>query len=162
MDDSAKDMFGKVMSIPDELMWDWYLLLTDLPEEEIERRKQALAAGGLHPKALKQELGRRVAAGYHGEAAAQEAQGEFEQVFAGGGLPEDIPEVALDAPLGLAKAVAAARLAPSNKEAWRLVQQGAVSVDGERRDQPGEELAARDEPYLLKVGKRRFARLKMS
>lgn len=160
VEDSAREIYGKTMSIPDELMWDWYLGLTDLPEAEVWARRERVATGDLHPKAAKQELARALVADYHGGAAAGEAEAEFERVFAGGGVPESVPELSLaSAPLD--KLLAGSELAASNKEARRLIVQGAVSVDGERRTDPGEILAARVEPYLVKVGKRRFARLRV-
>jgi tyrosyl-tRNA synthetase len=159
LEESAREMFGKTMSIPDALMWDWLLLLTDLDEGEIADRKRRVEAGELHPKAVKQELGRMIVAHYHGAEAATAAQEEFDQIFAGGGAPEDVPEVELDGPLGLMKALSGAGLAASNSEARRLIRQGAVSLDGERVDDPFFEVAPRPEPYLFKVGKRRFARL---
>ncbi len=161
VEDSPKDIYGKAMSIPDELMWDWYLLLTDVPTSEIAERQRRIAAGELHPKAAKQELGRRLVADFHGEAAARAAEEEFERVFAGGGVPEEIPEVALASPLPLARLLAQAGLAPSNSEARRLIEQGGVHADGERLSDPAQTLAPRAEPYLLKVGKRRFARVRI-
>jgi tyrosyl-tRNA synthetase len=159
---SPKDMYGRTLSIPDDLMWDWYLLLTDLPEAELKRRREAVGRGEAHPKAMKQELARRIVADYHGEAAARAAEEEFERVFGGGGAPDDIPEVRVDATAPLYKVVVSAGLSPSNNEARRLIQQGAVSLDGETAsgdDAPNRTLAKRAEPYLLKVGKRRFARV---
>ena len=164
LEDPPREMYGRTLSIPDELMWDWYLLLTDLPEDELRRRREALGRGELHPKALKQELARRIVADYHGEAAARAAEEEFERVFAGGGVPDDVPEVRVDASAPLYKVVVSAGLAASNNEARRLIAQNAVALDGETAG--GEEsvnrtLPARAEPYLLKVGKRRFARVRV-
>ena len=153
------EIYGKTLSIPDDLMWDWWLLLTNLPEEEIARRKEAVAAGELHPKKVKQELARRLVAEFHGETAAREAEAEFEKVFAQGGTPEDVPEVSAAAGTPLFRILAEAGLASSNGEARRLIIQGAVSIDGDRATDPYLELPVQDEPYLLKVGKRRFARL---
>jgi len=153
------EIYGKTMSIPDELMWNWYLLLTDLPEAEIERRKAQVADGERHPKAVKQELARTLVADFHDEDAARAAEAEFEKVFADGGVPEDVPEHTLDAGTALFKLLAAADLAASNSEARRLVQQGAVAIDGDKMDDPFAELERREAPYLIKVGKRRFARV---
>jgi tyrosyl-tRNA synthetase len=161
VEDSPRDIFGKAMSIPDTLMWDWALLLTDQDAAEIERRKRALAAGEVHPKTLKQELARTLVAQFHGPAAADQARDEFERIFAGGGAPEDVPEIALAAGVGLQKALVDGELAPSGNEARRLVQQGAVTLDGERVSDPALVLEARAEPYLVKVGKRRFAKLRV-
>lgn len=161
VEDPAQEIYGRTMSIPDALMWDWYLLLTDLEETEIARRRREVEAGRLHPKGVKQELARRLVADYHGEAAAEEAEAEFERVFAGGGLPDEVPEVALPGGRPLATLLAEAGLAPSRNEARRLVEQGAVTIDGERASAPLAPLPPRAEPYLVKVGKRRFARLRL-
>jgi tyrosyl-tRNA synthetase len=163
LEDPPREMYGRTLSIPDELMWDWYLLLTDLPEPELRARREAVARGELHPKAAKQELARRIVTDYHGAAAAREAEEEFERVFAGGGVPDEVPEVRVDASAPLYKVIVSAGLAPSNNEARRLILQGAVLVDGEAasgEDAAGRTLPARGEPYLLKVGKRRFARVR--
>ncbi len=161
VEDPAQEIYGRTMSIPDALMWDWYLLLTDLEESEIARRRREVEAGRLHPKGVKQELARRLVADYHGDAAAQEAEAEFERVFAGGGLPDEVPEIALRGDRPLATLLAEAGLAPSRNEARRLVEQGAVTIDGERASAPLAPLPPRGEPYLVKVGKRRFARLRL-
>ncbi|HEX2222902.1 MAG TPA: tyrosine--tRNA ligase [Thermoanaerobaculia bacterium] len=159
LEDSPKDVYGKTMSIPDALMWDWYLLLTEVPEAEIADRRRRVEAGELHPKGVKQELARRLVAEFHGDEAARQAEEEFEKVFAGGGIPDEVEEKTLDGAWQLVKLLPAAGLAASNAEARRLIQQGAVQIDGERVDDPFRELAARGEPYLFKVGKRRFAKI---
>jgi tyrosyl-tRNA synthetase len=158
VDDAPQEIYGKAMSIPDALMWDWYLLLTDVPTTELATRKERVAAGALHPKSVKQELARRLVADYHGAEAAAAAQAEFERVFASGGVPDTIEE--LRAPAApLAALLASLGLAPSKNEARRLIQQGAVAIDDERMTDPNLALAPRAEPYLFKVGKRRFARI---
>ena len=165
LEDPPREMYGKTMSIPDTLMWEWYLLLTDLDEAELKARRQAVEAGELHPKGVKQELARRIVADYHGEAAAREAEAEFERIFASGGVPDDVPEVRVDSTAPLYKVIVSAGLAASNNEARRLIVQGAVSLDGETTsgdDAPARTLPPRAEPYLLKVGKRRFARVRTS
>ncbi len=162
VEDSPREIYGKTMSVPDSLMWDWYLLLTDLPQAEIANRRAQVEAGGLHPKGVKQELARRLVAQFHGDEAARGAEAEFESVFAGGGVPEDVPEKDLPGAWTLTKLLTAADLAPSNGEARRLIQQGAVAIDGERANDPLLELPPRPEPYLFKVGKRRFARVRLT
>jgi len=162
VEDSATEMFGKTMSIPDELMWDWYLLLTELSESEIEVRRAKVAAGDLHPKTAKQELATRLTTDFHGIEAAAQAAAEFDKVFADGGLPEEIPHHAIEGPMVLPRILAQSGLAASNNEARRLVQQGAVTIDGERSSDPFAELTARQEPYVFKVGKRRFAKIQIS
>jgi tyrosyl-tRNA synthetase len=160
-EDPAAEYFGKTMSIPDDLMWDWYLLLTDLPQEEIEARRRRVDGGELHPKEVKKELARRLTGQFHGEEAARAAEAEFESVFARGGVPDEVEEKRVEAGTPLFKLLAAAELAASNSAGRRLVQQGAVTVDGDKLDDPFAELPARGEPYLFKVGKRRFARVKV-
>jgi tyrosyl-tRNA synthetase len=162
VEDPPREIYGKTMSIPEALMWDWYLLLTEVPRAEIEARRARVEAGGLHPKGVKQELARRLVSELHGEEAARQAEEEFEKIFAGGGVPDEVPEHELAGSWALPKLLAAAGLAPSNAEARRLIQQGAVSLDGERADDPSREIPPRPEPYLFKVGKRRFARIRLS
>lgn len=160
LEDPPQEVFGKTMSIPDTLMWSWLLLLTDLPEDDIAERRARVEAGELHPKEVKVDLARRLVAWLHGEEAAAAAHEEFERVFAGGGVPDEVPEVAVEAGLPLAKLLVAAGLAASNADARRLIDQGAVHVDGERLADPFAELPA-GEPRLVKVGKRRFARVRV-
>jgi tyrosyl-tRNA synthetase len=164
LEDSPREMYGRTMSIPDALMWEWYVLLTDVDEAEIAARRKRIADGEMHPKAAKQELARRIVADYHGDAAAHEAEAEFERIFAAGGVPDDVPEVRVDPSAPLYKVVVSAGLSASNNDARRLLAQGAVSLDGEvvtGDDAATRTLASRDEPYLLKVGKRRFARVRI-
>jgi len=162
VDDPPKEIYGKAMSIPDALMWDWYVLLTDLPAAEIASRKREIASGALHPKSVKQELARRLVTDFHGAAAAREAEAEFERIFASGGLPDAMPELSLAGDQPLIALLAAAELAPSKSEAKRLIEQGAVTIDGERAGDPFARLAPRVEPYVVKAGKRRFARLRIA
>lgn len=161
VEDTATDIYGKTMSISDSLMWDWYPLLTDLAPDEIAERRRRVEAGELHPKTVKQELARRLVADYHGEEAARQAEEEFEKVFHAGGVPDDVPERELAGAWPLVKLLATAELTASNAEARRLIEQGAVAIDGERVSDPFFELAPRPEPYLFKVGKRRFARVRL-
>ena len=161
VEDPPGEIYGRTMSIPDALMWDWCLLLTDVPEEELATRRSAVEAGGLHPMEVKKELAWGLTADYHGAAAADVAQAEFETVFSHSGVPEDIDEAKVEGPCRLSKALTASGLAASNKEAQRLVRQGAVTIDGGRVDDPFFELTSRAEVYLLKVGKRRFLNLEV-
>jgi tyrosyl-tRNA synthetase len=161
VEDPPHEIYGKAMSIPDSLMWDWLLLLTDLPRHEIERRRAAVAAGDLHPKKVKQDLALRLVADYHGEEASRQAEAEFAKVFSAGGLPDDVPEHQLEGSRTLLKLLSETGLAPSNAEARRLIEQGAVAIDGARAADPFQELPPRPEPYLFKVGKRRFARVRI-
>ncbi len=159
--DSPREMYGRTMSIPDALMWDWLLLLTDLPQAEIEARRAAVAAGTANPKGVKQELARSLVARYHGPASAAAAEAEFENVFAAGGVPQEVAQIEVSSPRPLAALLTDIGLATSRNEARRLLAQGAVSVDGQRIGDPDVALEARAEPYLFKVGKRRFARVRV-
>jgi tyrosyl-tRNA synthetase len=159
VEDAPREIYGRTMSIPDALLWDWLTLLTQMADAEIAERRRRCESGEINPKAVKMELARLIAAQFHGEAAAREAEAEFETVFGGGGIPADVPTIEVAAGQPLQAMVAAAGLAPSKSEARRLLGQGAVTVDGEKTTDPFAELPARGEPYLLKVGKRRWARL---
>ncbi len=163
VEDTPKDMFGKVMSISDDLMWSYYELCTGLDAAEIDQLDQQVESGELHPKAAKMALARTIATDFHGEEAAAAAEVEFEQVFADGGLPDDIAEHAFDSdePLWIVKVVRECGFSSSNAEARRLVAQGAVSLDGEKITD-GEATVPNDgAERVLKVGKRRFAKVKV-
>jgi tyrosyl-tRNA synthetase len=156
-----REMFGKVMSISDDLMWRYYELLTDMTPQEVEALKRAAGSGERHPRDLKAELGRRIVADFHSEQEADEAAREFDQMFRDRQVPADIPTVEKPVePIRLVKLLAAEGLAPSVSEAQRLISQGSVKVDGERisdvkheiNPDPGQEL-------LIQVGKRKFLRL---
>jgi tyrosyl-tRNA synthetase len=161
VEDSPREMFGKTMSIPDLLMWDWLLLLTDDTEAAIAEQRAAVARGQAHPKEIKQRLARDIVAQFHGPEAAEAAQAEFDAIFVHGERPDDVPKRQLGGPGVLQDLLAATALASSKSEARRLVQQQAVSVDGERVSDPYLELQPREQAYLLKVGKRRFLELEL-
>ena len=163
VEDPPKEMYGKTLSIPDTLMWDWMLLLTDLPQSTIDAKRRAVAAGETHPKAVKQELARSIVGFFHGDAAARAAEEEFERIFSAGrgGVPDEVEERSLVGVRPLATLLVDTALAASKSEARRLIDQGGVSIDGEKATDPTVELAARGEPYLLKVGKRRFLRVRV-
>lgn len=156
--DPPDEMFGKVMSIGDDLMWRYFLLLTDVPESEIERQRAGVAAGSLHPKAAKVELATRIVADFHGAAAAAEAARRFEARFARGeidlaALP--VVEVALaEEDIALSKLVAVAGLATSTSEAARKIQQGAVRLDRERQTDARLRVRPSGTEIVLEVGRR--------
>jgi tyrosyl-tRNA synthetase len=161
VEDTPTDMFGKVMSISDELMWSYYELCTDLGEEDLAAMNSEVAAGALHPKNAKQKLAGIIVTEFHGAAAAEAARAEFDTVFAGGGLPDDVPSLSFEGgePVWIVKLMRDAGFAASNGEARRLVGQGAVSLDGERVATDEHEVPADGIERVLKVGKRRFARV---
>ena len=160
-EDTPRETFGRAMSIPDSLMWDWKLLLTDLDQAEIERQKVSVEQGGVNPRDLKADLAHDLVAQFHGRAAADEARAEFDRMFRRGGVPDEIETRLVPAGVRLFVLIADnTGFAASRKEAQRLITQGAVSLDGEQIRNPHHILRASRTPVLLKVGKRRFARLK--
>jgi tyrosyl-tRNA synthetase len=161
IDDEPGNMYGKVLSLSDETMWSYWQLCTERTDAEIELMQRQVAAGELHPKAAKQALARAIVARYNDKAAAQAAEAEFERVFAGGQLPTEMPEVHLPGtePVWVVDVIKACEFAASNGEARRLIKQGAVSLDGERITDDQHHVAADGAERVLKVGKRRFARV---
>ncbi len=164
--DEPADMFGKVMSIPDEIMVKYFRLASTVPVDEIDAIEKGLEADELHPNKVKRQLARNIVAAYHGEDAAQAAEEQFDLVFKQHAIPDDIPEFAADlAPndegkVYLAKLLADAGLAQSAGEARRLIDGGGVKVNGEAV--PAK--AYNVDPALLQgatlqVGKRKFAKL---
>jgi len=164
INEPPREIFGKLMSISDALMWRYYELCTDRTIAEIEELRSGVASGSLHPKAAKTGLARRIVADYHGETAATEAAAEFDRVFARKETPDEVREVRLPGspqPLWVPKLLVDLGLAKSNGEARRLIQQGGVSVDGDRLSDPAGTLAAgAAASYLIKVGKRHFVRVR--
>ncbi len=160
----ANVMFGKLMSISDTLMWRYMLLLTDRSEAEIGRLQSEVASGARHPMMLKKELAEEIIAGFHPPAEAHAAREEFERVFQQDALPAELEEFSYEAPLNgslrMDKVLAELQLAASVSEAARLIKSGAVSVNGERLAQNTLTVTANSE-LLLKVGKRRFAKLRL-
>jgi tyrosyl-tRNA synthetase len=166
VEDEPNAMFGKLMSISDDLMWRYWLLLTDSTSVAIDHLRGDVVAGRRHPMEVKKDLASLVVSEFHSQEAAAAARGEFERVFSRGALPEDIPDVELvvdgDRQL-LSKILVAARLASSNGEARRLIEQGGVKIEGEVMRDSKSELDTRDgTTVLVQVGKRRFARLHLT
>jgi len=162
--DPPGDMYGKLMSINDQAMLDYYRLLLRPPEIEIEDMRQRIEAREVNPRDIKARLAFQIAARYHGKPAAQRAQDEFDQVFAQGKLPSEMPEVSLG-PQDLAKGgilltrlITKAGLAASSSEARRLVEQGAVRLDDERLTDARAAVNPKS-GAVLRVGRRRFARI---
>ena len=162
VEDEPFEMFGKLMSISDELMWKYWLLLSDRPKDEIDAHRERVAAGQVHPMDAKKELARTIVGEFHSAEDAEAAQIEFERVFSARNLPQDIPEITLETEgntILLAKALVRASLASSNSEARRLIQQGGVKIEGEPEREINATLDVGGEPTLIQVGKRKFARL---
>lgn len=149
-----KEIFGKVMSISDELMWRYYSLVLCTPDAEISKLKSE------HPRKVKDELARRVVAKFHGEAAGTEASAEFARVFSKSELPSDIPEFAItETTLGIIHLLVRCKLVASNGEARRLVEQGAVRVDDQKVADAQAQIPIKP-GLVIKSGKRGFARIK--
>lgn len=160
----ADSIFGKIMSISDDLMFRYYELLSDLSMTEIEAMKQHITAGQLHPKAAKVRLAKEMVTRFHGAAAADEAERTFEQVFARHELPDEIEEVrvkATEAVVWVPKLLLDAGLVKSTSDGRRMIQQHAVSIDGKRVEDINATIPA-TEDVLVKVGKRRFCRVLFS
>ena len=160
IDEPPGEMFGKLMSISDDLMWRYFELLSFRPMGEIEALRRAVAEGR-NPRDVKFELAREIVARFHDPGAAERAQAEFVARFQKGALPEDLPEVRLEAPGGglpLPNLLKSAGLVSSTSEGMRMIRQGAVRIDGERVSDPDRRLPAGTE-LVVQVGKRRFARV---
>jgi tyrosyl-tRNA synthetase len=153
-----EEMFGKLMSISDGLMWRYYLLLTDLAESDIATLRARVEAGELHPKAVKIALAQRITSDFHSEAAGQAAAAAFEARFSRGEIAvEALPEVDVAMPaggLGLPKLVALAGLAESASDATRKIQQGGVKVDRERVSDIKARVTVERQSAILEVGRR--------
>ncbi|MHB8808457.1 MAG: tyrosine--tRNA ligase [Desulfobulbaceae bacterium] len=159
--ESPDNVFGKVMSVSDSLMFRYYELLSDLTSEEIARLKADLAAGQVHPKEVKVRLARELTGRFHGQEAAARAEGNFEQVFARHELPEEIAECEIAAgeeSVWLPKLLLDAGLVSSTSDGRRMIKQNAVSLDGEKVTDVDAAVPARGK-VLIKVGKRRFCRV---
>ena len=158
--EAPDQMFGKLMSVSDELMWRYFDLLSFRPNADIERLKQEIAAGR-NPRDVKFELGMEIVERFHGAGSGARARDEFIARFQQGALPEDLAEVTLPAGadgIGLANLLKGAGLVPSTSEAFRQLKQGAVKVDGERVEDGALKFAA-GETHVFQVGKRRLARV---
>jgi len=154
------EMFGKAMSISDELMWRWYNLVSARSNEEIAALRRD-AAAGRNPRDIKVLLAKEIVTRFHSARAADEAEREFNERFRAGAVPDDLPEFTLAGEaaggLGIAAVLKQAGLAPSTSEAVRNLEQGGVRVDGERVSDRARRLAAGT--YVIQVGKRKWARV---
>ncbi|PID60796.1 MAG: tyrosine--tRNA ligase [Ignavibacteriae bacterium] len=160
LDDTPRDIYGKSLSIPDELIYDYYKLVTDVPETELEKIKLKLDDKNTNPRDIKRALARTFVEMYYSADAAKQAEEEFDKVFINKGIPDDIPELKLENAtiINVVDLIMEAKFAPSRGEARRLVIQGGVSIDGEKITDPKSELNISD-GNILKVGKRKFVKL---
>jgi tyrosyl-tRNA synthetase len=159
--DAPAEMFGKIMSISDDLMWRYYLLLTDVVPDDIAARQTQVAAGSYHPKQAKVELATRIVTDFHSAAEAERAAAAFEARFTRGDVTAaDLPEVRIPlatsgaSSMSLPKLVALAGLAASANAASQLVTQGGVRIDGQKVTSVKERFDASRAPFVLEVGRR--------
>jgi tyrosyl-tRNA synthetase len=156
--DSPADMFGKVMSISDDMMENYFTLLTDFPMDKVA---ELVNPDKTHPKEAKIILGKAVVTQFYDETTAEASAAEFDKVFAQKNLPDEIPEVQIPSqPIMASKLLLACKLVPSGSEAKRMIRQGAAEIGGNRIEDPNIEITPRN-GMVIQVGKRKFARLKL-
>jgi tyrosyl-tRNA synthetase len=157
--DNAKEMFGKIMSISDDTMWDYYRLLLEFPEDKIENLKTG------HPMESKKRLASSLVGQFHSMEAAKHELAQFEQVFSKNRLPDDMPtftwnDLFGDAPNApLFEVMAQSELFESKGAIRRLVQQGGVKIDGEKQDDPSRQITPPKDEQIFQAGKRIFFKL---
>jgi tyrosyl-tRNA synthetase len=161
INEPAEEIFGKLMSISDTLMWRYYELLSFRPMAEVNALKAEVEAGR-NPRDVKVLLAQEIVARFHSRAAAGQALAEFEARFRDHAIPENLPEVAIAAtePVALVQVMKQANLVPSTSEAMRMIEQGGVKLDGERVVDRALRLAP-GTLAVLQVGKRKFARVRI-
>jgi tyrosyl-tRNA synthetase len=165
LNDTSKDMFGKIMSITDDLMFDYFRLLTDIPVEEINEYKIKINENKLHPRDLKEKLAKLIVTDYFGEKTAQFEADEFKKVFAQNKDPENVPEFEVDSEfisdgksnvMNILKSTGAFK---SNGEIKRLIKQGAVKFNNEKINDMNQLIKVKS-GILIKIGKHRFFKIK--
>jgi tyrosyl-tRNA synthetase len=157
--DEPNDMFGKAMSISDDMMENYFTLLTTLPTDKIT---ELINPEKTHPKQAKVRLGKTIVAQFYGENTAEEAASEFDRIFAQRELPDEMPEVAIPSePIAASKLLLYCKLVSSGGEAKRMIKQSAAGIDGEKLKDPNTEITPKD-GMVIRVGKRKFARLKIN
>ncbi|MGB9179845.1 MAG: tyrosine--tRNA ligase [Pyrinomonadaceae bacterium] len=162
INEPPQEMFGKIMSISDELMWRYYELLTDLRMEEINALRSQALSGERNPRDLKVELAKRIITDFHSAKDASDAEEEFNRIFRSKQAPDEVEERSLESGIWkLPRLLVEIGFAPSMAEARRLCEQGGVSVNGERHTQVNEEISlSAAQELLIQVGKRRFMRVR--
>jgi len=156
--DELNDMFGKIMSISDEMMENYFTLLTDI---EAGRISELVDPDKTHPKEAKVILGKTIVSQFYNQSIAEQAAAEFEKVFAQGQLPNDIPQIKIhNQPMPAGKLLLHCKLVSSGGEAKRMIKQDAVTIDGSKINDPNMTIKPRDD-MIIRVGKRKFAKLKV-
>lgn len=156
--DSAKDMFGKLMSIPDTLITRYYSLLTDVPQSELEKMDEEIASNSINPRDIKMALAHMITEEYHGKEGADKAQEDFINVVSNKGIPDDIQSVKIDAETSILDLLVELSFVQSKGEAKRLIQGGGVKIDGEKISDMGFVIKPQMD-VVLQAGKRKFAKL---
>lgn len=156
--DSAKDMFGKLMSIPDTLITRYYSLLTDVPQAELEKMDEEIASNSINPRDIKMALAHMITEEYHGKEGADKAQEDFINVVSNKGIPDDIESVKIDAEKSILDLLVELSFVQSKGEAKRLIQGGGVKIDGEKISDMGFVVKPQMD-VVLQAGKRKFAKL---
>ena len=164
IDEAPQEMYGKTMSLPDELIGRYFELLTDMPLDELKTLKAGLEDGSYHPMKAKKRLARSIVTKYHSQEAAKKAEEEFQKVFKQGGTPDDIEEVEIgrdeleDGEMWIVDLVDATGLVDSKSQIRRLIKQGAVRFNDEKYEKINIDIEVEDE-MIVRVGKKRFAQI---
>ncbi|MFQ5740765.1 MAG: tyrosine--tRNA ligase [Acidobacteriota bacterium] len=164
IDEPPEEIFGKLMSISDDLMWRYYELLTDWTTTQIEGLKGRVQRGLLHPMEAKRKLAGRIVADFHSEAAAKRALEGFRRVFQERKRPREMPEFRFPASsetIQVVEVIVRTAFASSKSEARRLIRQGGVSIDGKKVTDPSAVVASSSPQFVLRVGKRKFGRVSL-
>ena len=156
--DSAKDMFGKLMSIPDTLITRYYSLLTDVPQAELEKMDEQIASNSINPRDIKMALAHMITEEYHGKEGADKAQEDFINVVSNKGIPDDIESVKIETGKSILDLLVELSFVQSKGEAKRLIQGGGVKIDGEKISDMGFVVKPQMDA-VLQAGKRKFAKL---
>jgi tyrosyl-tRNA synthetase len=155
--DAANDMFGKVLSISDELMWRYYELLSTKSIDDVESLKNGVLDGVVHPKKAKDELAMEIVDRFWGEGEGAKAKAEFEKIFKQKDIPTDIESFECDAGIWIAQAMVDAKMVPSTSQARRDIKAGAVKIDQEKISD--EKMNLQSGEYIIQKGKKSFAKL---
>ncbi len=160
IDESPQNMYGKTLSIPDDLIYTYFELVTDEPIDELKKIKESLENPNINPRDLKRKLARKIVEMYHSKEAAVKAEEEFDKIFVKKGIPDEMPEMELDSSeeITLLDLIMKAEFAPSRGEARRLITQGGVSIDGEKITDAKYSFSP-EKDFILKVGKRKFMKV---
>lgn len=155
--DSPKDMYGKLMSIPDELISKYYALLTDISNQDLKKLEEELK--NINPRDIKMTLAHTIVKMYHNQESADFAQNEFINVVQNKGIPQDIPEVKLENEISLIDFIAQNNLAASRGEIKRLLSSNAIKIDSEKQTDPNYMITKEFLPIVVQVGKRKFIKV---